>query len=139
MPGIEDPRSELFPFMAVEKTIINNVEHKILKIDVAECESMFSIIINDECYVRDMPRTEITNTKLNRFYELIFALKTGLLVANFAGFGEEKIEFIKIEIATAKYGPNDVGFGLRLWIANDIEISDCIRFRDEVGDDTFPE
>lgn len=126
-----NPDIEIVPLYLNTLTYYNNKKLDKVSFDIIECDTLFTIIINNKAVLLDIPKTKYTIKQLNDYKDLLFALKTTMLIINAEIFGTKKENNVSIIIRTEKYDVNDMGIGIKVLEGNEESLSGVVRIADK--------
>lgn len=127
-----NPIEETVPLYLNTPTYLNNEYLPRISFNIIECDTLFSIIINDKIIMQDVPKNDLTNPALREYKELLFALKTTMLIINAEVFGTARESNAVIVVRTEKHTPQDVGIGIRVYEDKEEALSGVVRISNEV-------
>lgn len=126
-----NPEVEIVPLYLNTLTYYNNQKLDRVSFDIIECDTLFTIIINNKAIMLDIPKTKYTIEQLNNYKDLLFALKTTMLIINAEIFGTKKENNVRIIVRTETYDTNDMGIGIKV-LEGDVEsLSGVVRIADK--------
>lgn len=127
-----NPLEETVPLYLNTPTYLNNEYMDKISFNIVECDTLFSIIINDKIIMKDIPKNDMTNPALREYKELLFALKTTMLIINAEVFGTGRTPNAVIVVRVETHTPNDVGIGIKVYEDKDEALSGVVRISNEV-------
>jgi hypothetical protein len=127
-----NPIEETVPLYLNTPTYLNNEKLDRISFDIVECDTLFSILINEKIIMQDIPKNDLTNPLLREYKELLFALKTTMLIINAEVFGSDKEPNAVIVVRIEKHSPQDVGIGIKVYEDKIESLSGVVRITNEV-------
>lgn len=126
-----NPDIEIVPLYLNTLTYYNNQKLDRISFDIIECDTLFTIIINNKAIMLDVPKTKYTIKQLDEYKDLLFALKTTMLIINAEIFGTKRENNVRIIVRIENYDTNDMGIGIKV-LEGDIEsLSGVVRIADK--------
>lgn len=126
-----NPDIEIVPLYLNTLTYYNNQKLNKISFDIIECDTLFTIIINNKAIMLDIPKTKYTLKQLEEYKDLLFALKTTMLIINAEIFGTKRENNVRIIVRTENYDTSDMGIGIKV-LEGDIEsLSGVVRIADK--------
>lgn len=126
-----NPINDVIPLYLNTPTIYNNKKINQISFNIVECDTMFSIIINNKAILEDMPKTIKTIPQLSDYKELLFALKTTMLIINAEVFGTNREPNAKIIVKIEEYGFQDLAIGIKVLEGEEESLSGVVKFADK--------